>query len=90
MLAYNVLHGFCSDPPLTVHVRVLALNPQSVIPLKKTGYIQFFLSVFGQISKANHWPPKAAGKFVVFLTKFLKQMLQNFGISMSIYIIMGI
>ena len=49
-------------------------------------YIHFFSSVFRQLSKANLWPPKAAGNFVVFLTKFLKQMLQNFGILMSIYI----
>ena len=40
----------------------------------------FFSSVFDPITKANLWPPKAAGNFVVFLAKLLKQMVQNLGI----------
>ena len=35
----------------------------------------FFSSVFDSISKANLWPPKAAEIFVMFLIKFIKQMI---------------
>ena len=44
----------------------------------------FFSSVFDPITKANVWPPKAAGKFVVFWPNS-KQMVPKFRNLMSIY-----